>query len=229
VEALRATHNRWVKLTRVAIRVFGLTGGIGSGKSTIARRFEQRGVPVVDADLLAREVVARGSEALAEIRMALGPGAIQADGKLDRAWVAARVFEEPELRARLEAITHPRISELAEVRFAVLEALGNPLACYVVPLLYERGLEQRYSPVVVVTSTEAQQLERAAARDGAAEAEIAARVRAQIPLEEKARRADHVIDNSGSLEAALAGADRVLDAICRQIGVDPRRYQVKAG
>lgn len=208
----------------MSLRVFGLTGGIGSGKSTIARRFEQRGLPVVDADQLAREVVARGSETLAEIRAALGPGAISADGTLDRAWVAERVFQEPELRTRLEAITHPRIRELAQVRFAVLEALGHPLACYVVPLLYERGLEHEYSPVVVVTATEAQQLSRAAERDAATEDDIAARARAQIPLEEKARRADYVIDNSGSLAAALDAADAVLEAICRDLGVAPARY-----
>jgi dephospho-CoA kinase len=208
----------------VAIHVFGLTGGIGAGKSTIARRFAERGVPVVDADALARDVVAPGSAALTEIATRFGSEAVRADGSLDRAWLAAQVFQNPALRSMLEAITHPRIAALAGDRFRALEAAGHPLACYVLALLYERGLERKYSPVVVVSATEAQQLERAAARDGVTPADVAARVRAQIPLSVKARRADYVVDNSGSPEQALAQADRALDEICKKLGIDPARY-----
>jgi dephospho-CoA kinase len=134
------------------------------------------------------------------------------------------VFQDSAARAALEAVTHPRIRALAKRRFEALEAAGHPLACYVVPLLYERGLEREYTPVVVVTATEAQQLERATQRDAVSEAQIAARIRAQAPLADKARRADYVIDNSGAKSAAFSEADRVLASICESLGLDPTRY-----
>lgn len=206
------------------MRVFALTGGIGSGKSTVGRRFEARGVPVVDADELAREVVKAESDGLREIRARFGDGVIRADGELDRAALARRVFGDDAAKAELEAITHPKIRALASERVRALEAAGELLACYVVPLLYERGLEADYSPVVVVNATTEQQLERARARDRASTEAIEGRMRAQMPLSEKVERADFVIDNSGAIEDTLDQADRVLDAICDDLGIDPKRY-----
>jgi len=213
-------------LPPVAIRVFGLTGGIGSGKSSVAERFAARGLPVVDADGLAREVVEPGTEGLAEIRARFGGEVVSSDGRLDRAALAARVFADPEARAALEAITHPRIAALAKQRLAELGARGEPLAAYMAPLFYERGLEAHYSPVVVVTTSEAQQIERAARRDGVSAQDVEARIRAQLPLAEKAARADYRIDNSGTLAETWAQADRVLDAICRELAVAVERYPV---
>jgi dephospho-CoA kinase len=206
------------------IRVFGLTGGIGSGKTTIGRRFEERGVGVVDADELAREVVRAGSEGLAAIRERFGDGVIGADGTLDRAALARVVFGDEGAKAALEAITHPRIRTLARERFAALERDGALLGCYVVPLLYERGLESEYSPVVVVNATPEQQRERARLRDAAPEEAIEARMRAQLPLSDKVEWADFVIDNTGAIEDALEQADQVLDALCLQFGIDPARF-----
>ena len=210
----------------VGIVAFGLTGGIGSGKSTVARHFRSRGLPVVDADELAREAVAKGSAGLSEIVAAFGPEILQADGSLDRAALAQRVFGAPAELARLEAITHPPVRALAKARLDALEKQGEPLACYEVPLLYEVGLEREYKPVVVVSVPESVQLERAVARDASSAERIQRRIAAQLPLGEKVRRADFVIDNTGSVEQTLRAADQVLAGICRDSGVDERRYRL---
>ena len=206
------------------MRVFALTGGIGSGKSTVGHRFEARGVPVVDADELSREAVKPESEGLREIQARFGDGVIRADGELDRAELARRVFDDDAAKADLEAILHPKIRALARERVRALEAAGEVLACYVVPLLYERGLEADYSPVVVVNATTEQQIHRARVRDSTTPEAIEARMRTQLPLSEKVERADFVIDNSGLIEDTLDQADRVLDTICDDLGLDPARF-----
>jgi len=208
----------------MSLRVFGLTGGIGSGKSTVGRRFRERGLPVLDADQLARDVVAKGTPGLAEIVAAFGPSMLLPDGTLDRKAVAARVFDDDGARKTLNAITHPRVGALFAEKTGALDAAGAPLACYEVPLLFEVGLDRILRPVIVVAVPECVQVERATLRDGSTADEATARIRAQLPLEEKVRRADYVIDNTGSLEATLALADDVLDAICARFDVDPGRY-----
>jgi dephospho-CoA kinase len=204
--------------------VFGLTGGIGSGKSSVARHFRERGVPIIDADLLARAVVAPGSPGLAGVVAAFGPDILSAEGELDRAALARRVFSDPAERKALEHITHPRVRALARARFAELDAHGEPLAGYEVPLLFEAGLEHDYHPTIVVSCSPAQQQERAGLRDGKTAAAIRARIAAQMPLSEKRARADYVIDNGGDFASTRAEADRVLAAICAAEGIDPSRY-----
>lgn len=204
--------------------VFGLTGGVGSGKSTVAARFGERGVPVVDADELARQAVAKGSAGLREVVEALGADLLREDGELDRARLAQRVFDDAAARARLEGILHPRIRTLAEARFSELAGLGEALICYEIPLLFETGQQDRFRPVVVVTAREELQRTRAAARIGESEERVKARLRAQLPLLKKAAGADHVIDNSGTIAQTRDAADRVLDAICQSAGVDPSQY-----
>jgi dephospho-CoA kinase len=193
--------------------LFGLTGGIGSGKSSVAERFRARGVPIIDADALAREVVKPGSEGLAEIVATFGEEMVDDEGALRRPRLAQKVFADPAERKKLEAITHPLVRRLAQARFAELQARGEALAGYEVPLFYEVGLDREIAPVVVVTARPEQQLERAMRRDGATPNAILARIAAQIPLEEKARRADFVVDNSGSPSETMAAADRVLDEL----------------
>lgn len=206
------------------ISVFGLTGGIGSGKSTVAARFRARGLPVIDADQLAREVVAPGSEGLEEIVQQFGPDVLDAEGALDRKKLAAIVFEDDTARRKLNAITHPRVAALAAERARQLEAGGEPLACYEVPLLFEGSLAESLRPVVVVSASVEAQVARTVARDGCTEEEARARIRAQMPLSEKAERADYVIDNSGSREHTVRQADDVLDALCGRLKVNPGRY-----
>ncbi|HET6437928.1 MAG TPA: dephospho-CoA kinase [Anaeromyxobacter sp.] len=192
------------------MRVFGLTGGIASGKSTLAALLRERGAPVVDADVLSRTAVAPGSPTLARIVEAFGPAALSPDGSLDRRWLGSRVFTDAAERARLEAITHPAVRHLMLAEVARLEAAGHPLAFYDVPLLYEVGLEPSLDSVVVVWTPRSVQLERLVRRDGLSRVEADARLAAQMPLDEKAARADFVVENEGPPEALAAKADRLL-------------------
>ena len=192
------------------MRVYGLTGGIGSGKSTVAGLLRSRGHPVVDADALAREVVAPGSEGLAEIVARFGGGLVDREGQLDRPAMAALVFGDPQARAALEAITHPRIAALAQARLREAAAQGAPMAFYEAALLVERGLQGQLDGLIVVALSPEEQLRRVMARDGATHAEAQARVDAQLPLTKKVAVADYLIDNSGALEATAAQVDELL-------------------
>lgn len=208
----------------VTLRVFGLTGGIGSGKSSVARRFAARGLPVIDADVLAREVVAPGTPGLAQLVDAFGPSILTPGGRLDRAALAAHVFNDAAARARLNAITHPLIRERFAEKRRALEEAGEPLACYEAPLLVEVGLANTLRPLVVVALSEEEQIARVMRRDGSTREQAAARIAAQLPLEKKVALADYVIDNHGSERDTLDQADRVLDAIASSFGLAPGRY-----
>lgn len=210
------------------MRVFGLTGGLASGKSSVAAHWRARGVPVIDADALARAVVAPGTPALAEVGAAFGVEVIR-HGELDRRRLGGLVFGHPERLQRLEAITHPRIQALRDQQLAALAAAGEPLACSEVPLLFEKGLDSEVRPVVVVSVPEPVQRERARRRDGSSDAEVSARLAAQLPLAEKVRRADYVIDNQGSHEALLRAADQVLARVCEELGIPGARYGLPVG
>ncbi|WP_437650668.1 dephospho-CoA kinase [Sorangium sp. So ce362] len=198
--------------------LFGLTGGLGSGKSTVAARFRAQGLPVIDADALARDVVAEGTEGLGEVVRALGPEVLLPDGSLDRARVAAMVFDDPGKRRQLNAIVHPRIAALLLERAAALEARGEPLACYEAALLVENGVADAFRPLVVVAVPEAIQIARAMARDGATAEQVRARLDAQLPLASKVAVADHVIDNAGDRAATERQADEVLASIRVKFG-----------
>ncbi|HYP86685.1 MAG TPA: dephospho-CoA kinase [Polyangiaceae bacterium] len=182
----------------MALRVFGITGGIGSGKSTVAALLRERGVPVVDADELARQAVAPGSPGLADVVQAFGTEVLGADGSLDRKKLGALVFSDETARKRLNSLTHPRVRQLSQERFAELGRQGVELAGYDVPLLFEVGLDAVLQPVVVVAASEATQLARVMARDGSSEGDARARIAAQLPLDEKRRRANYVLENDGS-------------------------------
>jgi dephospho-CoA kinase len=194
------------------MKMVGLTGGIGSGKSTVARLITAEGVPVLDADQLAREVVVPGAPAHAEIAAAF-PEVIDPDGTLNRKRLGARVFADPAARKRLEAIMHPRIAAAAQAAAAGLAAAGHPLAFYEASLLVETGRHVEYDGLVVVVATEEQQIARAMARDGAKRAEVEARLAAQLPLAEKRKVATHIIDNAGSIEATRAQVKALLEKL----------------
>jgi len=203
------------------MHVFGLTGGIATGKSTVAARWRQRGLPVVDADELARLVVSPGSAGLKEVVQLFGMEVLLNDGSLNRALVAAKVFSNIDARRSLEAITHPRIRTALQARLQELQTECFPIACYEAPLLIEVGCQDTYRPLVVVSATAELQLIRAQQRDSSQEAAQRARIAAQLPLATKEAAADYVIQNTGSRQALIREADRVLDAVCRRVGVDP--------
>jgi len=208
----------------VGFVLFGLTGGLASGKSSVAARWKARGLPVIDADELAREVVAPGSPALQEIVRSFGKGILQKDGSLDRKGLASKVFADPEARRTLEAITHPRIVAATMERASDLESQDEPLGCYEATLLVERGVADNFRPLVVVSATERNQIARAVSRDTISEKDARARLAAQVPLKEKESVADYVIDNNRDLSTLIKRADEVLDAICKGADVDPARY-----
>lgn len=193
--------------------LFGLTGGIASGKSAVAARFRERGVPVIDADQLARDVVRPGTDGLRDLVAAFGERILGPAGELDRKALAAIAFADSAARATLNAIVHPRIGEATAREIARLNAEGVPLACYEAALLVENGVYEAFRPLVVVAAPEGVQVARAMARDAATEAEVRARIAAQMPLAEKVARADYVIENDADLTTLRARADGVLDAI----------------
>jgi dephospho-CoA kinase len=206
------------------MRLFGLTGGIASGKSTVAARLATRGVPILDADAFAREVVQPGSAGLQEIRDAFGDGVLAPDGSLDRRALAAKVFVDDALRRRLNAITHPRIAARSAERASELSARGEPLACYEAALLVENGLAEAFRPLVVVVAPEEARVARALLRDGTTAEAARARIAAQAPLEETMRLADFVIHNDEGLTALQRRVDEVLAGICDRLGLPLGRY-----
>lgn len=183
---------------RAGCRV-GLTGGIGSGKSSVAQLLRDLGATVVDADVLAREVVAPGTEGLAQVAHTFGPQVIGSDGALDREAMAEVVFADPSARQRLEAIIHPRVRARATEIEAAARA-GDPTAVVVhdVPLLVETGQQQSYDVVLVVDVEPEVQVRRLVEQRGMTQAQAQARIAAQIDRQARLAAADVVIDNSGT-------------------------------
>jgi dephospho-CoA kinase len=178
--------------------VVGLTGGIGSGKSTVADHFAAQGVPVIDTDAIARDLTAPGGAALDAVRAAFGEAVVQADGTLDRAALRRRVFSDNTSRHRLEAILHPLIRQRVEQALATLTA---PYALIVVPLLVETGgYRDVLDRVLVVDCPEDLQIERVMARSGLTRDEVTAILAAQASRAERLAAADDVIVNSASPE-----------------------------
>jgi len=211
----------------------GLTGGIGAGKSTVAGLFAQAGARVICADQLARDVVAPGSPALKEIAHAFGAKFIAADGTLDRAQMAARVFAEPAARKRLEGILHPRIRERFQ-QLAAAIAAEDPAAVivYDAPVLIEAGAHAAMDRVVVVAADEKTQVRRLATRDGMSQENALARIRAQMPLAEKLAHADHVLDGGLPLERVTAQVRELMREFTRAMspeGDDASATLVRSG
>lgn len=184
--------------------VVALTGGIGSGKSAVSRHLESLGVPVTDADLLARQMVEPGSPALLEIQAAFGEHLVNQAGELDRQALREIVFDHPEQRERLEAILHPRI------RQAMLDWLDQqqaPYALLVIPLLFETGQNQLADRVLVVDCAPELQIQRVAERDGLAQAQIEQILSAQVDRETRLQGADDIIENNGTLAELIEATE----------------------
>ena len=182
------------------MKLVGLTGGIASGKSTVAKILEGLGAAIVNADVLAREVVEPGQEAWKDIVATFGPDVVQSDQTLDRQKLRAIIFNNPEARKQLEAIIHPRVRALAEQRIREHGAAGDAVVVYEVPLLFEGNLNEWLRPVILVACDFDIQRQRLEQRDQLDRAAAQKHIDAQMSLEEKRRLADYVIENNGTLE-----------------------------
>lgn len=205
------------------MHLVGLTGGIGSGKSTVARLLAERGAVVVDADQVAREVVEPGEPALAEIRERFGRDVVDPEGRLDRAALAAIVFGDEDARRDLEGITHPRIGDRIAARIAQAQAdedADGRTRVVVVdhPLLVESGAAQGYETVIVVETAAEERVRRLVEHRGMAEEDARARIAAQADDATRRAAATHVVDNNGAPEDLAPQ----VDAILRDLGVAVR-------
>ncbi len=200
----------------------GLTGGIASGKSTVARQLRTLGVPVLDADEVAREVVEPGSEGLARLLARFGPEMLR-DGRLDRSRLAALVFSDARARADLEAIVHPLVAARSAERLTALRAdPAAPYVVYEVPLLVEKALADGMDAVIVVDLPEADQIARLRARDRLSEQEARARLATQAPREARLAAADFVIDNRGAPAHTVEQVRRTHEALIRRFSARRR-------
>lgn len=206
--------------------IIGVTGGIASGKSTVARAFAAFGAPWVDADDVAREVVEPGEPALEEIAARYSRARVlNDDGTLNRRALREIVFADPAERRWLEAVTHPRIRARLTEHLARLQATGAPYVLLVSPLLFESGQNEMTDRTLVIDVPEALQIERTAARDDVDDAQARAIVAAQMPRAERLARADDVLDNGGS-EALMQRRVAELDLHFRQLATQPAADQI---
>lgn len=193
----------------------GLTGGVGCGKSTVSSYMAELGIPVIDGDRLSREAVTPGSEAMEAIRRVFGPEVFLPDGRLDRAKMAKLVFSDEDKRQALNAIIHPYVWKRTEEGLITAQNNGHRLAVLDMPLLLEIGWQLRSEAVWVVKAPVDMQIRRVCARDGATPEEAMARIRKQMPTENKLHYADVVIDNSHSIAATRR---QVREALARVPG-----------
>jgi len=195
------------------VKLVGLTGGIASGKSTVAAILKQLGAAVINADELSREVVQPERDAWKEIVKTFGADILQQDKTLDRKKLRTIVFDNPEARKKLEAIIHPKVRALAEERIRELAAAGRSIIVYEVPLLFEGQLHHWLRPVILVACDINTQKKRLRDRDHLTATEAQRHIGAQMSLEEKRKLADYVIENTGSLEDLEQEVKSVLETI----------------
>ena len=201
------------------IKAIGLTGGIATGKSTVSALLSDRAA-IVDADRLAREIVEPGKEAWREIVELFGREALREDQTLDRAYLRQIVFQDPAIRKRLEAITHPRIRALARERI-VEHSRNDEFVIYDAPLLFEAKIHHWLRPVILVACARAIQEQRLRQRDGLDGADIERHLKAQMPLAEKRRLSDFVVENDGTLADLENAVATVWEDV---VATSPARY-----
>ena len=195
------------------MEVIGLTGGIASGKSTVARRLRERGVPVIDADQVARDVVALGEPTLEHLRLTFGDGVIEPDGSLNRKALGAIVFADPAKLAALNAITHPANMARVGQRLVELQREGHPWVIYEAALIIENDLSPGLSGLIAVVCDPERQVARVQARDGLSEEAARQRLAAQTDNTTREAQADGVLRNDGDLASLLEATDTLIDAL----------------
>jgi dephospho-CoA kinase len=194
------------------IRKIALTGGIATGKSYVAGRFREAGVPIVDADLLAREVVLPGTPALAAIRKRFGPDAVRRDGTMDRIRVAQIVFKDKRARLDLEAIIHPAVVKAINDFFNALPK-RTPFAVADIPLVFETNREKDFDAIIVVACPRDMQLQRLMERNKLSKEDAEKRIAAQLPIDQKVKKATYVINNDGTFEQTDAQVDALIASL----------------
>lgn len=194
--------------------VVGLTGGLATGKSSVARLFQDNGAYVIDADELARQVVQPGKPAWRDIAHTFGARVVNPDRTLNRAALAAVIFRNEAKRRRLNAIVHPRVArEQARLTRAIAKKDPGAIIVYDVPLLFEAGVDKRVDKIIVVTADRATQIRRLMTRNGFTRAEAVRRLRAQMPLRAKIARADEVIDGTLSFAQTKSEVERIVSQL----------------
>ncbi len=194
--------------------VIGLTGGVASGKTLVTDYLERKGIAVIDADRIAREVVRAGGPAYREVIEAFGPGILDQDGALNRKKLGALVFDSPSSRKRLEAIIHPRVYETAWKEIRRIQALDpSALIVFSVPLLFETGHDKDVDKTVLVYADEPTQVRRLMQRNGLTEPEAMKRVSAQMSIDAKSKIADYIIRNMGTVEETFRQVDAILSEL----------------
>jgi dephospho-CoA kinase len=191
------------------VKTYGITGGIGMGKSTVATLLTRRGIPVVDTDDLARQVVQLGQPAVEEVKREFGPAIFNASGELNREALAGVVFGDAVARKKLEAILHPRIQQLWQIQLAIWRNEGCKQACVIIPLLFETRAESEFDLVVCIASSAVTQRQRLSSRGWTA-GQIEQRIAAQMPTAEKMARAHRVIWSEGHLDVLMRQCDLIL-------------------
>lgn len=195
------------------MKIIGLTGGIGSGKSTVARILQEHGFPIVDADLIAREIVEPGQPALAELAKEFGEDILNADGSLDRGLLASRAFTTKDTTQRLNDITHPRINQRTQELFDEAREDGAEAVIYDMPLLIDKGLHKDMDATIVVHAAEHVRLERLTTKRGLDVDDVRRRINAQIDDETRKQHADILLDNNGTEEDLTQQIAQAVDKI----------------
>lgn len=195
------------------MKIIGLTGGIGSGKSTVARSLQEHGFPLVDADLIAREIVEPGQPALAELTKEFGADILNADGSLDRGLLASRAFTNKDTTQRLNNITHPRINQRTQELFDEARENGAEAVIYDMPLLIDKGLHKDMDATIVVHAAEHVRLERLTTKRGLDVDDVRRRINAQIDDDTRKQHADILLDNNGTEEDLTKQIAQAVDKI----------------
>lgn len=200
------------------MKLIGLTGGIGSGKSTVAQLLVRHGWELVDADQIARDIVEPGQPALTELAQAFGEDILQEDGSLDRGLLASRAFSSREKTAVLNSITHPRINEETQARFDAARQAGADFVVYDMPLLVDKGLHKDMDATIVVDVDAEERVRRLVAYRGLDEEDARRRIAAQIPDDVRRAAADFIIDNNGPREALDEQVEGVVEKLRARLG-----------
>ena len=194
----------------------GVTGGIGSGKSLVCSMFSRLGVPVLSADDIAKQLMRDDSKLRRGLVEVLGPAVYSPDGELDRSYVAAKIFSQPGLHRKVNALVHPRVEAEVSKQFVKMEKAGNLLGIVEAALIFEAGFDSELDYIIVVDSPESERTRRVVARDKMAAADVEKRIQAQGSADSKLRKADYVIRNTGSVED-LESSVRFLHSLLKTV------------